>query len=142
MQQSNDEKKKYLKSYLNMKKREAELEEEIEGLRSRYTGRAITYSDMPKGSADKDLSDYAAEVDKLERRLRTMQQEAVKTYLQISDAIEKVEKITERQVLRIRYLQGITDWDVIGDELGYSRTHAARIHGSALIHFRIPGKML
>lgn len=142
MQQSNEEKKKYLKSYLNMRSREAELIEEIAELRSRYTGQAITYSDMPKGSADKDLSDYAAEVDKLERRLRTMQQEAVKTYLQISDAIEKVEKITERQVLRIRYLQGITDWDVIGDKLGYSRTHAARIHGSALIHFRIPGKML
>ena len=142
MQQSNEEKKKYLKSYLNMRSREAELIEEIAELRSRYTGQAITYSDMPKGSADKDLSDYAAEVDKLERRLRTMQQEAVKTYLQISDAIEKVEKITERQVLRIRYLQGITDWDVIGDKLGYSRTHAARIHRSALIHFRIPGKML
>lgn len=142
MQQSNEEKKKYLKSYLNMRSREAELIEEIAELKSRYTGQAITYSDMPKGSADKDLSDYAAEVDKLERRLRTMQQEAVKTYLQISDAIEKVEKITERQVLRIRYLQGITDWDVIGDKLGYSRTHAARIHGRALIHFRIPGKML
>ena len=142
MQQSNEEKKKYLRSYLNLKAREAELEEEIEELRSRYAGHAIIYSDMPKGTADKDLSDYAAEVDELERRLRIMQQEAIRIYLQISDAIEKVEKITERQVLRIRYLQGITDWDVIGDKMGYSRTHAARIHGSALLHFKVPGKML
>lgn len=140
MQQSNDEKKKYLKSYLNMKKREAELEEEIEGLRSRYTGRAITYSDTPKGMNASDLSDYAAEVDQLERRLRSMQQNAVRIYLQISDAIEKLEDIRERQVLRIRYLQGIKDWDIIGDKVGYSRVHTLRIHGSALMHFRVPRK--
>lgn len=140
MQQSNDEKKKYLKAYLNMKKREAELEEEIEELRSRYAGHAIVYSDMPKGTADKDLSDYAAEVDELEHRLRIMQQDAIKIYLQISDAIEKVEKITERQVLRIRYLQGVKDWDVIGDKIGYSQVHALRIHRSALQHFSIPRK--
>lgn len=140
MQQSNEEKKKYLKAYLNMKKREAELEEEIAELRSRYTGRAITYSDMPKGTNESDLSDYAAEVDRLDRRLLTMQQEAIKIYLQISDAIEKLEDIRERQVLRIRYLQGIKDWDAVGDKIGYSRVHTLRIHGSALLHFNIPKK--
>ena len=81
MQQSNEEKKKYLRSYLNLKAREAELEEEIEELSSRYAGHALIYSDMPKGTADKDLSDYAAEVDELERRLRIMQQEAIRIYL-------------------------------------------------------------
>ena len=133
-------KKKYLKSYDHLRRREQELKEEIEELRSRYTGKAITYTDMPKGMCDQDLSDYAAEADQLERTLRSMQQRAVKLYLQISNAIEDVEDIRERQVLRIRYLQGIKDWDAIGDKMGYSRIHTLRIHGDALQHFKVPAK--
>ena len=138
MQQSNREKKQYLRSYEIMKEREKELMEEIDELRSKYAGHAIIYSDMPKGTADKDLSDYAAEADELERRLREMQQEATRIYLQISDEIEKIESIYERQVLRIRYILGIKDWEVIGSKIGYSARHAQRIHGSALGNFTIP----
>ena len=138
MNQTNSDKKKYLNSYKWLKHRARSLELEIESIRSQYTGHAITYSDMPKApSSQSDLSDYASAVFGLIAKLTALQNDIVRRYEQISEAIELLEDATEKQVLRLRYLQGY-EWRKVADAIGYAERQTYKIHGEALAHFNIP----
>lgn len=138
MNQTNSDKKKYLNSYKWLKHRARSLELEIESIRSQYTGHAITYSDMPKAPSNQsDLSDYASAVFTLIDKLTALQGDIVHRYETISEAIEVMENETEKELLRLRYLQSY-DWDDIADHFGYVVRTVYRIHGSALYHFQIP----
>ena len=136
--ESNNAKKKYLNSYKWLKHRARSLELEIEAIRSQYTGHAITYSDMPKApSSAHDLSDYASAVFELVDSLNAIHVDIIRQYEQISEAIEVMENETEKELLRLRYLQSY-DWDDIAEHFGYVVRTVYRIHGSALYHFQIP----
>lgn len=138
MNQTNSDKKKYLNSYKWLKHRARSLELEIESIRSQYTGRAITYSDMPKApSSAHDLSDYAAAVFELVDSLNAIHVDIIRQYEQISEAIERLEDETEKQVLRLRYLRGY-QWHQIANAIGYAERNTYKIHGDALAHFNIP----
>lgn len=136
--ESNNAKKKYLNSYKWLKHRARSLELEIEAIRSQYTGHAITYSDMPKApSSVHDLSDYASAVFELVDSLNTIHVDIIRQYEQISEAIERLEDETEKQVLRLRYLRGY-QWHQIANAIGYAERNTYKIHGDALAHFSIP----
>lgn len=142
---SNEIKKKYLKQYIVLQKREREIQLEIEAVISKYTGRAVTYSDMPKGTDQHDLSDMEVEKERLEEKLKARQAESIRKYREIEEAIEGIQgeyAEREKSVLRTRYLLNITDWNVIGDIVGYSKRHVERIHGDALKHFEIPPEVV
>lgn len=137
-QTETERKKEYLRRYQVLRRRERQVMEEIDEIRSRYTGRAITYSDMPKAkNATGDLSDYAAKVDLLLETLETHRREAVEAYQKIEAAIEQLPKVREREVLRLRYLQGLS-WEMIAAQVGYSVIRVYQIHGNALINFKLP----
>ena len=138
MQQlTNKEKKEFLRRYQYLKRRELELAEEIEELRSQYTGHAIRYSDMPKAhNAEHDLSDYAAKLDKLFERLKERKTDTIRAYYEIEDAIETVEDMQERELLRLRYLRGMR-WEAVAERIGYTERRMHQLHGLALEHLSI-----
>ena len=135
MQWENEQKKKYLRQYIVLSRKEQELEGEIEALRQKYIGRAITYSNVPKGSGNRnDFSDYAAEVEGLLDKLMRRQREAVQAYREIEDKIEQLGDEREKEVLRLRYLRNLS-WEEIAKAIGYELTNTYHIHGLALRHF-------
>lgn len=122
-----------------MKIAERELLEEIEEVRSRYTGHAIMYSDMPKAhNSEHDLSDYMSEVDTLLQRLQSRQKQIIAVYSDIDRAIEQMDSVTEKSLLRYRYLLGY-EWEEIADKMGYALRSVYRIHGDALAHLILEG---
>ena len=131
---TNAEKKKYLNSYLNMQKEIDSKREMIEYIRQRELGKAITYSDMPKGTSIHDLSDYAADLDDIVRKYEECCALAVIRMKEITAAIDELDNVEERIILRSRYILG-HDWEKIAEQLHHSWRHTLRIHGNALEHF-------
>lgn len=135
MHSENERKKEYLRSYIYLKRKEQHIAEEIEAVRTRYIGHAITYSDMPKAhDSEHDLSDYIVEVDALLRTLQKRQAEAVVAYRQIEAAVERMEDPKEKELLRLRYLQDMK-WEDVAERMTYDLRWIHRLHGKALEHF-------
>ena len=129
--------KDYLRQYKALVRIEKEVEEEIEALRARYMGKAITYSGMPSSGAMHDLSDYAAEVDMLFQELQEVKMDTVKMYRQINTTINGIPSATHREVLRLRYLQ-CQEWRSIALFMGYSEERVYQLHREALEMVKIP----
>lgn len=132
----NEAKKQFLKKYQSLLRKERQLEREIESIRSRYTGQAITYSDMPHGTDQHDLSDYAAEVDDLLRDLEATKWQAIHQYHLIASSIEDMDDIKEQELMRLKYLMGYT-WEEVSDEMVLDLRWIYRLHGRALSHIVI-----
>jgi DNA-directed RNA polymerase specialized sigma subunit len=124
--------KDYLSQYRHMVWLEHEIEDEIDALRTRYIGKAITYSDMPTAhNSERDLSDYAAQLEDLLIKLQRRKEEAIAVYQSIDNLIEQVKSDRERELLRLRYIK-LRTWEEIADALMYDVRHIHRIHGEAL----------
>lgn len=134
----NEAKKQFLRKYQSLVRKEKHLEREIESIRSRYTGQAITYSDMPHGSDQRDLSDYVVEVDDLLRNLEATKWEAIHRYHLIAASIEDMKDDTERELMRLKYLHNMT-WEQIAVEMNYTVRWIYKLHGDALAHITIHG---
>ena len=63
IQKENEEKKEYLKSYRRAVKREKDILDEIQRLRSDKMFPSAVNDGMPKGNSQSDLSDYIAILD-------------------------------------------------------------------------------
>ncbi len=63
LQEENEKKKEYLKSYQRAVKRERDILEEIKRLRADKMFPSVVNDGMPKGSSQSDLSDYIAILD-------------------------------------------------------------------------------
>ncbi|MBM6830003.1 hypothetical protein H9X85_10830 [Anaerotignum lactatifermentans] len=131
---SNNEKKKYLRRYLDAKRRANLLQEQIESLRENKTSPSGTLDGMPHGSGTSDLSGYAARLDELLRELETEREMQMITYHEIWNQVKKIPNATEQEVLTRRYLIG-QSWEKIAVEMHYSYRQIIRIHGAALQHF-------
>lgn len=95
---------------------------------SRTFSRAITYSDMPKGSirdTTEDIDDYLAEhqqlVDMLNYSLQKLQMERLK----MERFLTTVEDAELRLIIRLRCVNNMY-WREIGAELNMNRTTAMR----------------
>lgn len=87
---------------------------------------------MPRGTAPGDpIADGVGEIDEIyaeyNRKLVELRQELAVTVR----AIESVEDFTEKQVLRMRYIEGLS-WEEICVSIGYSWRQTHRVHSSAL----------
>lgn len=133
----NEAKKQFLRRYNYLRRKEEELEAEMDAIRAKYTGRAITYSDMPTAhDSEHDLSDYAAEVDDLLCDLIAIRNRAIASYRHISKSIEAMSDDREKELLRLKYLHGL-DWEEVADRMHYTTRWVYKLHGYALAHFRI-----
>ena len=130
LQEENEKKKEYLKSYQRAVKRERDILEEIKRLRADKMFPSVVNDGMPKGSSQSDLSDYIAILLKKER-LNKVQQ-----YRKIESQIRKMHSEDERKVLRLRYIKGLK-WDDVATEMGYGWTQVHRLHSAALKNFKM-----
>lgn len=138
--EENEEKKRYLNGYRYCKRREAQLAQQIDELRSQRMNPSIQNDGMPQGNAHSDLSSYVARLDALVSQLEHERELAVKQYKEIHDQIHKMQDGAEKEVLERRYLMGET-WEQIAVQMNYTYRHVIRLHGTALQNFRLPHKM-
>lgn len=131
-------KKEYLRQYITAEQRCIDIESRIEDLKRKYAVKAIVYSDMPKShNSERDLSEYAAELDGFQRDLREARTYAIKKQREIYRAVQSVEDPRLRRILELRYVDG-KKWQEIADKVGKDIRHIIRLHGEALEKFTIP----
>lgn len=134
---NNDKKKEYLNSYKKACCKLRNLEEQLDAVReSKSSVQGLTYSDMPKGTNQSDLSDYMVRVDNLLTKIEKAKIECLNAKLDIENKIADMEDGTECDVLRKRYLEG-KKWEKICIEIDYSWRQTHYIHGSALSNLDI-----
>lgn len=135
--EENELKKKYLNGYKYAKMRERRIQEQIQQLRLDTMFPRLQGDGMPRGSNQSDLSDYMERYDELMNELRKEKLDAVTQYTNIHRAIKRMKDEEEKEILERKYLMR-QSWETIAGELGISRRTAIRIHGNALINFKIP----
>ncbi len=128
--------KEYLLQYRVVQREIEDLDYRMAQLRLKYAApSAINYSDMPKAhNTEHDLSDYVAKMDEMTdymiskyTRLRGVE---VDIYLRL----DRMENQDERELLRYRYIDGLT-WVQIADRLHTVERNVYFIHGRALRNF-------
>ena len=100
LQEENEKKKEYLKSYQRAVKRERDILEEIKRLRADKMFPSVVNDGMPKGSSQSDLSDYIAILDEQIELLKKERLKKVQQYRKIENQIRKMHSEDERKVLR------------------------------------------
>lgn len=136
LQQENEKKKEYLKSYRKAVRREQDILEEIQRLRLDKMFPAMVNDGMPKGSHQSDLSDYAVLLDGQIELLKKERLEKVRLYSEIESKIRQMEDEDEQRVLRLRYIKGLK-WEEVAVEIDYSWKQIHRIHSNALKNFKM-----
>lgn len=132
----NKEKKKYLRSYKDCSRRISRIEAEIEEIRSMKINPSLRCDGMPHGNGISDLSEYASELDKLEREAYKKGVEQIKLYKEIQYNIKQLENETERDVLFWKYIKGLSWWEV-ASKMNYTERWVLDIHKKALEHLKI-----
>ena len=107
IQEENEQKKEYLKSYRRAIKREQDILDEIQRLRLDKMFPSVLNDGMPHGSNHSDLSDYAAILDEQIELLKEERLERVRCYQKIERQIRQMENEDEQEVLRLRYILGM-----------------------------------
>lgn len=128
--------KECLQRYSVIQREIEDLDRRMAQLRLKYAApSAIDYSDMPKAhNTEHDLSDYIAKMDEMTdymikkyTRLRGIE---VDIYMRV----DRMENQQERELLRYRYIDGMT-WTSIAEALHVTERNVYFIHGRALQHF-------
>ncbi len=141
LQTENEQKKEYLKGYRIHVRRINRIETELTELRAMRTSMSMSNDGMPHGSGQVDLSGYAAELDRQERNLIKERYERIKTYEDIASRIKRLKSENEKDVLFYRYISGLAWWE-IAEKMNYSERWVLKIHGKALVHFKLPKEFI
>lgn len=136
IQEENEQKKEYLKSYRRAIKREQDILDEIQRLRLDKMFPPVVNDGMPHGSSHSDLSDYAAILDEQIDLLKEERLEKVRCYQKIERQISQMENEDEQEVLRLRYILGMK-WEEVAVKMDYSWRQIHRIHSAALLNLKI-----
>ncbi len=136
IQKENEEKKEYLRSYRRAVKREKDILDEIQRLRSDKMFPSIANDGMPKGNSQSDLSDYIAILEEQIELLKAERLEKARCYQKIERQISQMKNEDEQEVLRLRYITGLK-WEEVAVRMSYSWKHIHRIHSSALCNFKM-----
>lgn len=136
IQEENEQKKEYLKSYQRAIKREQDILDEIQRLRLDKMFPSVVNDGMPHGSSHSDLSDYAAILDEQIELLKEERLEKARCYQKIERQIRQMENEDEQEVLRLRYILGMK-WEEVAVKMDYSWRQIHRIHSAALLNLKI-----
>lgn len=129
----NEQKKAYLRKYQRAVRREMDILEEIQRLRSDKMFPSVVNDGMPKGNEQSDLSSYMAMLDEQINLLKQERLEKIRLYSDIAARIKALEDDNEREVLWQRYIKGLS-WEKVCVEIGYSWRQTHNIHSRALKH--------
>lgn len=128
--------KEYLEGYINSKNREALIKDQIQQLRLDTMFPALQGDGIPRGSSQKDLSDYTAKIESLMEELKKEWVESVIRYERIRKAINKMNDEQEKEALTRYYLLRENN-KAIQRKMGVSKAKLYRIYDSALENFEI-----
>lgn len=131
--------KEYLQRYQTAYREAQDTKRRITQLRLKYAApAAIEYSDMPKAhNSEHDLSDYIVKMDELTDHLISKYTKCMGIEADILERLDMMEKQEEREVLRLRYVDGKT-WEEIARHIGTVERNVYYIHGRALLNFPVP----
>lgn len=136
VREENERKKEYLKSYQRAKKREKHILQEIQRLRLDRIFSGVVNDGMPHGCSQTDLSDYIILIDEQIELLKQERLEKAKVRNNIEKHIRELQD-DEQEVLRIRYIDGVSKWEDVAKEMNYSLRKIHNLHSNALIHLKI-----
>lgn len=132
----NEKKKWYLRGYKRAVRQMQRSELRIRELRLNRICPAVIADGMPHASGGSDLSDFAAELDREERKYMKARYLRVKLCREIMDKIERLPNEDEKDVLAFRYIK-LMKWEDIAVKMGFSWQHIHKIHANALKHFQM-----
>lgn len=130
----NEKKKWYLRGYERAVRQMQRSELRIRELRLNQICPAVIADGMPHASGGSDLSDFAAELDREERKYMKARYLRVKLCREIMDKIERLPNEDEKDVLAFRYIK-LMKWEDICVEMNLSWRRVHYIHSDALEHF-------
>lgn len=130
--------KEYLQQYRHIQREIEDIDRRMAQIRLKYAApSAINYSDMPKAhNSERDLSDYIVKMDELTDYMISKYTRLRGIEVDIYKRMDRMENQKERELLRYRYIDGMT-WTEIADALDTTERNVYFIHGRALRHFPI-----
>ena len=128
--------KEYLLQYQHIQREIEDIDRRMAQVRLKYAApSAINYSDMPKAhNSNHDLSDYVAKMDELTDYMISKYTRLRGIEIDIYMRVDSMENQQERELLRHRYIDGMT-WTQIADAMLTTERNVYFIHGRALQHF-------
>lgn len=132
----NEKKKRYLMSYRWAKKQEERILEEIQTLRMDKMFPSAVNDGMPKGSEQRDLSDYAVKLDELIQELKEERLEKVQRLSDIEKSIRQLKNEDAQTIMQLRYIDGLK-WEEVCVAINYEWAQMHRIHARALREIKI-----
>ena len=129
---TSQEKKEMLLQYRAAEREEKRLEAEIQRWRSRAEKMTSGYGGTPSGGGDgRSLENTMAHIDDLTRQLANQRDRLVTLRQEIGMAIDSVPDARLRELLRLRYIDGLS-FEQIAVRMNYSWRQVIRLHGAAL----------
>jgi DNA-directed RNA polymerase specialized sigma subunit len=128
--------KEYLLQYQHIQREIEDIDRRMAQVRLKYAApSAINYSDMPKAhNSNHDLSDYVAKMDELTDYMISKYTRLRGIEIDIYMRVDRMENQQERELLRYRYIDGMT-WTQVADAMLTTERNVYFIHGRALQHF-------
>lgn len=142
--------KEYLQQYRQAFLHAKQIERRIDEYSREITRpKAIEYTDMPRAhDSEHDLSDQIVRLEDMHAEWWQQVYACRRIMREITRVIDAMEDPDESRILELRYITRWIDsrgctriglpWAAIMERMGYVRGHVNRIHGRALLHFKIP----
>lgn len=129
--------KEELKGYIETKREIKIIEEKIEYLESKKTSiKSMIIDDMPKPEPEQDrLGELLGEIEELIELYNGKQIKLMKQQIEIENCIDKLEDSVDRNILRLKYIDGYT-WERICVELNYGWNGIHKRHRKILDKIR------
>lgn len=124
--------KKMLDSYRYIQIRIDNNLDQIQVLRSRMQKVTTTFHDAPGGGTGADVSDQIGKIVRLEAYVKADTSRLQDELVLVRFLIDSLDNMLERQILDLRYVRGLRNWERIADEVHYTASHAKNVHGIAL----------
>ena len=134
---TSQEKKEFLSRYLEVLAEEKDIREEIAYWESKAQKVTASWSAVPSGGKGSDkVQTGAIKVAELRESLMDKINQLAAVRIEIERAIGTVQDDTQRRLLRLRYIKGMT-LQQIAVEMHYSWRHICNIHGYALVSCKV-----
>ena len=134
---TSQEKKEFLSRYLEILAEEKDIREELAYWESKAQKVTASWSAVPSGGKGSDkVQTGAIKVAELRESLMDKINQLAAVRIEIERAIGTVQDDTQRRLLRLRYIKGMT-LQQIAVEMHYSWRHICNIHGYALVSCKI-----
>lgn len=129
--------KEELKEYIETKREIEIIKEKIECLEGKKTSiKSQIITDMPRGEAEQDrLGQLLIQIEELIDSYNEKQDKLLKQQLEIEKCIDKLEDSVDRNIMRLRYLEGYT-WERMCVLLNYSWNGIHKKHRKILEKIR------